>query len=253
MNKIFFVDNYLFDGIVTHKRLHPIIHSFKYYATYFWFDIKNFKESFLFKKNRFSFFSFYENDHGTKQKKKCLYESILNNLKGFGNEEIEFIKILCLPRIIGYSFNPISIYVCYNQFKEAKIIIFEVNNTFNERHSYYCQKLNDKGIFNFKKELHVSPFFKVEGSYKIKLEISEDKISFYIDYLVRKKKVFTATFIGKALKLNSYNLIKLFFKNMFQNLKITFGIYFQALKLFHKGVKYIKKPNKSQKEFTSIK
>ena len=50
MNKIFFVDNYLFDGIVTHKRLHPIIHSFKYYATYFWFDIKNFKESNIFDK-----------------------------------------------------------------------------------------------------------------------------------------------------------------------------------------------------------
>ena len=141
MNKIFFVDNYLFDGIVTHKRLHPIIHSFKYYATYFWFDIKDFKESFLFKKNRFSFFSFYENDHGTKQKKKCLYESILNNLKGFGNEEIEFIKILCLPRIIGYSFNPISI---------AQTLAYIMSFiAFGRLVSFYYEGLNSFSLFVF--------------------------------------------------------------------------------------------------------
>ena len=254
MNNISFLDDSLFDGIVTHSRYHPVLHNFKYYVTYFWFDFKNLKNSIYFKKNRFSLFSFYEKDFGQKEDvSNGLYKSMINNLKKFEDEKIEYIKILCLPRILGYSFNPISIYVCYDKYKDAKIIIFEVNNTFNERHSYYCKNTNKNGEFNFKKKLYVSPFFKVQGSYNIKLEIKKKKVYLIIDYLVKRKKVFTATFSGRLLKLNSSNLFKIFIKNMFQNLKITFGIYFQALKLFFKGAKYIKKPYKPQNDFTSIK
>ncbi len=253
MIKKFLSENTLFDGVVTHTRFHPVIHKFKYYVTYFWFDLRNFDELFFFKKNKFSFFSFYEKDHGTKHSKKSnLFQSIINNLRKIRKDEIKYIRILCLPRILGYAFNPISVYVCYDKFRSPKIVIFEVNNTFNERYSYYCSYIDKKKSFNFKKRLYVSPFFKVEGYYKIKLEIFENKISFFINYIVKKKKVFTASFVGKSFKLNSSNIIRLFLKNIHQNLKITIGIYFQALKLFVKGVKYIKKPSKSKKEFSSI-
>ncbi len=252
MNKITFHKDCLFNGIVTHSRTDPFIHNFSYDATYFWFDIKNFQESLLFKKNRFTMFSFYENDHGQKNIKEELFKNITKNLK-YKNLRIDYIKVLCLPRILGYSFNPISVFICFNKAKKAIFVIFEVNNTFNERHSYYCRIEDKSGEFYFKKKLYVSPFFKVQGYYKIKLKIINEKIFLKIDYEVKKKKIFSANFSGKAMELNYKNLMKIFFMKMLQNIKITSGIYFQALKLFIKGAKYIKKPIKPINDFTTIK
>ena len=253
MKEIEFLENKIFEGIVTHERLKPFSHKFKYYASYFWFDIRKFKNTLLFKKNKFSLFSFYENDHGDPDVKYLkLYDSIIKKLNVFENLKIHFIKVLCLPRILGYSFNPISLYVCYDKNKNPKVVIFQVNNTFNERHSYYCN-VGARNYFYFEKKLYVSPFFKVNGFYKIKLKLTKNRLLLNIDYEVKKTKVFSARFIGKAVRMNSRNLITFFFKNIFQNVKITFGIYFQALKLLLKGAKYIKKPLKPNNNFTPIK
>lgn len=250
MREIIFHEDSLFEGVVTHSRFKPFVHHFKYDATYFWFDIDQFCNRLVFKKNKFSLFSFYENDHGKKNENKVLYESIIKNLKLAKNIEIKSIKILCLPRILGYAFNPISIFVCYDKLKEPRIIIFEVSNTFNERHSYYCKVIEENSVYNFRKKLYVSPFFKVEGYYKVFFKLVKKKIFLNIDYKINDEKVFSASFIGNALKLNSKNLTIIFFKKVFQNLKVTMGIYFQALKLYFKGAKYIKKPNKPEKDFT---
>ena len=250
MSELIFHEDTLFEGIVTHSRFKPFIHHFKYDATYFWFDINKFCDQFFFKKNRFSLFSFYENDHGQKNKKKVLYKSIIKNLKLSKDIKINSIKVLCLPRILGYAFNPISIFICYDKLEKPKIIIFEVNNTFNERHSYYCKVVEKKKDYNFRKKLYVSPFFKVEGFYKISFKLIKKKIFLSIDYNVKNKKVFNACFKGNAVKLDSKNLLIIFFKKIFQNIKITSGIYFQALKLYIKGAKYIKKPTKPNKDFT---
>ncbi len=253
MNQIVFHDDSLFEGVITHARKHPFNHSFKYYATYFWLDIKNPQENLLFKKNKFSLFSFNERDHGKKRRKETLFKSIVKNLKKLENTNIDHIKILCLPDILGYSFNPISVFVGFDKYKRAKIVIFEVNNTFNERHSYYCRISEKKKSFFFKKRLYVSPFFKVKGLYEIKLKMINKRISLNIDYEVSQKKVFCANFSGKAIDLNYSNLINVFFKRSFQNIKITFGIYYQALKLYIKGAKYSKKPFKPINDFTIIK
>ena len=78
MKEIEFLENKIFEGIVTHERLKPFSHNFKYYASYFWFDIRKFKNTLLFKKNKFSLFSFYENDHGDPDVKYLkLYDSII--------------------------------------------------------------------------------------------------------------------------------------------------------------------------------
>ena len=134
MDKITFHKDCLFDGIVTHSRTDPFIHNFRYNATYFWFDINSFQESLLFKKNRFAMFSFYENDHGHKNIKEALFKNITRNLK-YKNTRIDCIKVLCLPRILGYSFNPISIFICFNKVKKAKFANFILEKNYTYPHS----------------------------------------------------------------------------------------------------------------------
>ena len=69
MNKINYVKNKIYSGVVKHTRFLPFHHSFNYKISYFWFSLNDFKEYFLFKRNKFSFFSFFDKDHGQIGKK----------------------------------------------------------------------------------------------------------------------------------------------------------------------------------------
>ena len=243
---ISFLDDCLFVGTVIHKRYEPFIHHLQYKATYFWIDIEKKKKNFFLKFNRFSFFSFMEKDFGdlARNKKKNLSDYYKERLTNIGILNISSLKVLCLPRILGYSFNPISIFVCYDFQKVAKAVIFEVSNTFGERHSYIT-KLNKNKICatKFKKKLHVSPFFDLAGTYKIKFHIDDRTTELEITYKKKNKKILLAKFTGKKNKLTNINLLKLFVFNSFQNIKVVLGIHIEAFLLWKKGATYKKKPN----------
>ena len=129
----------------------------------------------LFSFNKFNIFSFYEKDHGLKNGtpvKDWILEVIsksdididANNLK---------IYCLCYPRILGYVFNPITVWSIYDK-EELKILIYEVRNTFGEDHSYVFmldseeQKLNESR----KNLYHVSPFINLNAEYNFSTEIN---------------------------------------------------------------------------------
>ena len=172
------------------------------------------------------------------------------NLRKKKLSDIEFIKVLCVPRILNYQFNPISVFVCYDSKKIPKAIMFEVSNTFNERHSYFSN-LNSKN-FRSKKNFHVSPFFNLEGNYEIKFEISFNQIKLDVLYKNKNKKLFYADFSGNSYTFNDYNLLKLFVFKAFQNFKVTLGIHYEVLKLWWKGAIYYKKPEKPKNFLTKL-
>ena len=244
-----FEENLLFSGIVSHERIKPFNHSFKYNLTYFWFDINLADKYGLLKKNKISLFSFYDKDHGpVKSNVECLYKYFKEKLN-LKKDDIKTIKALCLPRTIGYVFNPISVFLIYNHKNIPIRIIFEVSNTFGERHAY-VSKISVKGLYHLDKVLYVSPFFKKEGKYKIQFNIKKKIVNLFILYEVKNDTVFKASFIGKSKPISDPNLLRLFIRSIFQNLKVTFGIYIQALKLWIKGAKYIIKPKKPKNFIT---
>ena len=184
-NSTNFEENLLFSGIVSHERIKPFKHSFKYNVTYFWFDINISEKYKLLKKNKLSLFSFFDKDHGpVKPKIECLYRYLTSKLD-FKKKEIKTIKVLCLPRTIGYVFNPISVFLIYDYKNIPVRIVFEVSNTFGERHAYVC-KVNTKGVYYLNKVLYVSPFFKTEGKYKIQFNIKKKIINLLIFYNVNR-------------------------------------------------------------------
>ena len=251
MQRINFQENIIFSGLVTHTRIHPFEHTFNYKVNYFWFRVDEFETYKLFKKNKFSLFSFFDKDHGPIENKGDIVDYFKKNV-GKKVIEFSFVKAFCLPRILGYNFNPISIFICYDSKKKPHTIIFEVNNTFNERHLYACRVSKNKNIFNLKKRFYVSPFFNVKGDYKILFKIDDKKINLIIDYYLNKKKVFNASFNGTSRKMNDKNLLNIFLTSFIQNIKVTIAIYIQALKLVTKGAKYIKRPKFSKTVLSKI-
>ena len=248
MKKINNITNTLYEGIVSHTRYKPFRHSFSYHFCYFWFSLSFRCKYKFFKKNRFSLFSFYDKDHGEVGKKlNNTYQELKKKFSQKGKKKIYDIKSFCLPRILGYVFNPITVFVGFDDKNKATAIIYEVSNTFNERHSYYCEIKKHNIV---KKRFHVSPFFNINGHYVITFSIDRNFVNLFIIYKINNQKIFKASFKGMSVEMNDKNLLRVFFRNSFQNLKVTIGIHIEALKLFIKGATYIKKPKKPKNFFS---
>ena len=90
----------------------------------------------LFSRNRFNALSFHDRDHG-EPGAGALRAQIERHLADAG---IDIgggaIRLLCMPRIFGYAFNPLSVHFCYRRDETLAAILYEVHNTFGERHSY---------------------------------------------------------------------------------------------------------------------
>ena len=132
-----------------HSRLVPKNHSFKYNIFYTFIDIDKLdelkKKYTFFSYNNFNIFSINDKDHGYRDKRK-IDEWVNDILKKIGIKRMNTkIFLLSMPRILGYVFNPLSIFFCYDFNGNIKALIYEVKNTFNEQHAYVF-KVNDNSL-----------------------------------------------------------------------------------------------------------
>ena len=98
-------------------------------------------------------------------------EWVKSNLKSIGIEEKNLkIKILCYPRILGYVFNPLSIFFIYNLNSKLVSILYEVKNTFGEQHTYIF-RVNEESdtLKNNCEKFFVSPFMDLQSEYNFKI------------------------------------------------------------------------------------
>ena len=153
------------------------------------------------------------------------------------------IKILCYPRIFGYVFNPLSIFFIYDADSKPIAILYEVKNTFGEQHTYVFKiDIKNQQIFNnCKKKFYVSPFMDLESKYFFKVLIPNERLSVIIDQRDKEGKLLFASQDGERVKLSSKNLLKSYLKHPLMTLKIISAIHYEALKLWIKGIKLVKK------------
>jgi len=232
---------------VFHARNFPKKNSFLYKVYYLLLDINELPvKSHFLSFEKFNLFSFYKKDHCKNDDKKDLRNWIENILT---KENIKACKIMLLtqPRVLGYVFNPVSLWFCLNEKKELIAVLAEVNNTFGESHSYLIYN-NDYSVIKSnqehfaKKEFHVSPFFTREGKYRFKFDYNPEKIKVFIDYFSEDKLMLQTSLNVDCKTLSDWQLIKAFFAIPFLTLKVIILIHYQALKIVFKGIKYIKKP-----------
>ena len=239
----------IFEGQVIHKRYHQKKHKFQYNVFSFLINIDDLedlnKNLYFFSFNKFNLFSFNERDHGKKNGSpiKDWISGIISKSNVYIKENNLKVFCLCYPRILGYVFNPITVWSVYDK-NDLKILIYEVRNTFGEDHSYIFVLENEDEKFNHnrRKKFHVSPFIDLNADYNFSTEINNDFVSLVIKESYEQKPLLLASFNGNSTKLNNINLIKIFFKYPLMTLKVTFGIHVQALFLFLKKVRFVPHP-----------
>ncbi|MDC3152371.1 DUF1365 domain-containing protein [Pelagibacteraceae bacterium] len=235
----------IYNGEVTHTRFKPVRHFLKYKTFSLLIDLDEInlldKSIGIFSHNKFNIFSFYDKDHGDRDGGN-LKDWVISNLKKFQiNENITNIKVLCYPRILGYVFNPLSIFYCYE--KDKLIAIFyEVKNTFNEQHTYIFKiKDNEDIIQKCRKKFYVSPFMDMETYYNFKLVNPNDKLSVFIKQTDADGTILTATQTGDKKEFSFKQLAINFLKYPLMTIKIIGSIHYEALLLWKKGAIYRKR------------
>ena len=235
----------IYNGEVTHTRFKPVRHFLKYKTFSLLIDLDEInlldKSIGIFSHNKFNIFSFYDKDHGDRDGGN-LKNWVISNLKKFQiKENITNIKVLCYPRILGYVFNPLSIFYCYEKDKLVAIF-YEVKNTFNEQHTYIFKiKNNEEIIQKCRKKFYVSPFMDMETFYNFKLLNPKDKLSVFIKQTDADGTILTATQTGDKKEFSFKQLAINFLKYPLMTIKIISSIHYEALLLWKKGAIYRKR------------
>ena len=245
----------IYNGTVIHKRFKPKVHFFKYKVFSLLIDLSELnvleKKINFFSHNSFNLISFFDKDHGERDG-SSLIDWVKKNLKenNITFEDIK-IKLLCYPRILGYVFNPLSVFYVYDKKDDLISILYEVKNTFGEQHTYIFKVKNNNILqHSCSKKFHVSPFIEMNCNYFFKILKPGEKISVIIDQYQSNEKLLYASQDGKRVDFTSIELIKSYLKHPLMTFKIISAIHFEAFKLWAKGIKFIKKKLKIKNNIT---
>ena len=247
----------IYNGKVIHKRFKPKEHYFKYSVFSLLIDLSELRkidqEISFFSLNKFNLISFHEKDHGERDG-SSLKEWVKKNLEQNKIDTTDIkIKLLCYPRIFGYVFNPLSIFFCYARDGSLIATLYEVCNTFSERHTYLfpVSQCGQKVIRQeCPKSHYVSPFIDMTGSYRFSLSPPSDDIRLAIRYEDAGALVLAASFLGRAKKISNLATVTCLLRTPLQSLKVIAGIHLEALYMWIKGFKIY--PHVTRKEKASV-
>ena len=249
----------LYVGEVMHARLKPIGHRFSYRVMSLLIDLDRLTEadrlSRLFGVNRAALYSFHESDHGARDgsplrayTQRCATEHGIDLSGGR-------VLLLCYPRLLGYTFNPLSVYFCYRASGELALLIYEVRNTFGDIHAYVLPvkpgEMSRAGVRQQQDKLfYVSPFIEMAMRYHFRVLPPGQRIQLRILETDRDGPLLAATFTGLRRALSTGQLWRAFFALPLVTVKIVAAIHWEALRLWLKGARLV--PRKGEDHNTGL-
>ena len=237
----------LYVGRTTHSRLEPRPHSFSYSLFQLLIDIDRVDEALqglkTIRHGRPGLFSFDERDHGARDGTSLRAWAEAKLAEAGMAASAARIRLLSFPRVLGFVFNPISIFFVEAEDGRLEAVIYEVNNTFGQTHAYVtpaagapCERQEAD------KKLYVSPFYRVEGAYGFLVTPPGETFDLVIAKTVAGRPDFTATLHARRLALTDTALLKLFFAMPLMTLGVVAAIHWQALILWLKGAPFGSRP-----------
>ncbi len=232
----------LYVGSVMHRRLRPRRHGLRYRLFWMLIDLDELdrlgKELRVFSRNRFNLVSFHDTDFGDGTAAP-LRRQVEGLLAGAGlTDAAARIELFAMPRILGYAFNPLSVWFCRDRDDALRAVVYEVHNTFGERHSYVLRVdgESDQALAqNTAKAFHVSPFLGMEMDYAFRVSPPGERVSVAIRGEDAGGPVIVAGLAGARRDLNDRALLRLLAAFPLMTLRVTAAIHWHALRMVLKG------------------
>jgi uncharacterized protein len=243
----------LYIGTVMHRRLRPKPHRLRYRVAWMLLDLDEIAELphklRLFSYNRFNAVSFFDRDHGNGSGRP-LRQQVEAHLRDAGiTPDGGPIGLLCMPRMFGYGFNPLSVYFCHRRNGALAAILYEVHNTFRQRHSYLIPVDRAAGVRpgatvdqQCRKGFYVSPFMDMDLSYAFRVVVPDARVAVAIRTADSDGLVLAAALSADRLGLTDAALLRLLVAHPFLTLKVIGAIHWHALKMVLKGFRLRPRP-----------
>ncbi len=209
----------------------------------------------LFSRNKGNLTSLWDRDHGGAPKGgsgASWFRKVLatHGLAGI----VDRIALLAQPRVLGHVFNPVSFWLGFDRAGGLRVVVPEVSNTYGDRHSYICahpdmRVITPADTLEARKIFYVSPFQPVEGGYRFRFDIRDDKIGIWIDYNAGENGLL-ATLTGERKPLTNRSILAACLRRPFGSRRVLGLIHWQALKLWWKGALFRTRPEPPTKEIS---
>lgn len=248
-----------YSGTVVHKRLSPKTHAFSYRVFSMCLDVDEIdgldRRLRLFSRNAWNLLSFYDADHGAGT--DAAIGGHVRRLLADANlaEAGAHIQLLCYPRLLGFVFNPLSVYFCHDRDGRLAAIVYEVSNTFRERKSYVIPVARGSGPLiaqKCAKEMYVSPFTAAQGCYEFHIQPPGERIVVGVDLRGPDGPVLKTHFRGVRHQLSDKSILGLVARHPLMTLKVVGGIHLEALRLWLKGVPLVERHTSPRYSFTVV-
>ena len=237
----------LYFGQVMHKRLRPFSHRFRYSVFSLFLDLDELpaltRKLPLLSHNRFNVFGFLDRDHGP-QDGSPLRPWAEAQLAAAGIDlQGGALRLLCFPRILGFVFNPLSIWFCHHRDGSLRAIIYEVKNTFGDQHCYLVPVSGgnrDKRpiLQSCDKNFYVSPFIEMAAAYRFRLREPDERLSILIRQAVKEGEILLATLTGRRVAIDRGGLWRALFRYPLMTVKVVAAIHWEALWIWGKGARF---------------
>lgn len=233
----------LYTGRVSHQRLRPLRHRLAYRVFSMLLDLDELPALHhrlrWFSLERFNLFSFRASDHGDGSARP-LRQQIDEQLARAGLKTGGRIALLCTPRMLGHQFNPLSVYFCHAPEGELQALVYEVHNTFGERHSYLIPLREPVPpgqpiVQHCDKAFHVSPFLGMDMQYEFRTQPPhEGCLALGISTRDTTGPMLVAHYAAEARPLTDRALLGLCLSHPLIGLKVVAAIHWEALRLWIK-------------------
>jgi DUF1365 family protein len=234
-----------------HRRLRPRAHQLNYRVFWLLLDLAEIdgldQRLRLFSRNRFNLLSFFDRDHGDGSG-AALRPQIEAFLRRAGIDIGDGpIRLLTMPRVLGYVFNPISLDYCHDADGRLAAMVYEVTSTFGVRHAYVIpvpEADQESGLIRqgAAKALYVSPFMGMEMDYAFRGHTPAGRLDLAIDGRDAEGLLITAVMSGERRPLQDQELRTAALAFPLMTLKVMAAIHWEALKLWLKGVRPTRQP-----------
>jgi len=248
----------IYAGTVMHRRVKPKRHKLSYDVYSLLLDLDELPRlgNWLFGHNRARPMSFHDRDHGPGTGAP-LKPWVEQQLRAAGLEpDGGSVRLLCYPRVFGFVFNPISVYFCYRRSGELLATIYEVHNTFRQRHFYVIPVADPKAELiaqSCSKKMYVSPFIEMNMTYHFKVKPPAGEVAIAIEERDPEGALLYASFHGQRHPLTARSLLGYLTLFPFLTIKVVAGIHWEALKIWSKGIPLVNRPAPPQDPVTVVK